>query len=152
MKFVINNRTWEIIELSQEEMRQHIIDYKYDGEPQQGRYYGQTYYDEQKIYIDKDLHPEQKRQTKYGYIFKTFRKKASRSGRRHASRRNGRLHDTHPRILSGGDGLPVGNQQYRSPSRHGRIQTHTESPHTEQQARSGGESALQENADGHLWH
>lgn len=63
MKFVINNRTWEIIELSQEEMRQHIIDYKYDGDPQQGRYYGQTYYDEQKIYIDKDLHLEQKRQT-----------------------------------------------------------------------------------------
>lgn len=63
MKFVMNNRTWEIIELPQEEIRQHMIDYKYDGDPQQGRYYGQTYYDEQKIYIDKDLHPEQKRQT-----------------------------------------------------------------------------------------
>lgn len=60
----MNNREWEIIELSQDEIRQHIRDYKYDGEPiENGKYYGQTYLDEQKIYIDKDLHIEQKRQT-----------------------------------------------------------------------------------------
>ncbi len=63
MKFKMNDRTWEIKELSQEEIRKHIIDYKYDGEPGVGKYYGQTYYDEQTIYIDKDLHIEQKRQT-----------------------------------------------------------------------------------------
>lgn len=63
MKFTINDRHWEIKELSQEEIRQHMIDYKYDGQPGDGKYYGQTYYDEQIIYIDKDLHPEQKRQT-----------------------------------------------------------------------------------------
>lgn len=63
MKFRINGRTWEIIEISQEEIRQHIIDYKYDGPPSDGRYYGQTYFDEQKIYLDKGLNKEQKRQT-----------------------------------------------------------------------------------------
>lgn len=64
MQFKMNNRSWEIVELSQEEIRQHIIDYKYDGKPVEiGRYFGQTYFDEQKIYIDKDLHEEQKKQT-----------------------------------------------------------------------------------------
>lgn len=63
MKFEINNRKWEIIEVSQDEIRQHILDYKYDGVPEIGRYYGQTYYSEQKIYLDKDLHIEQKKQT-----------------------------------------------------------------------------------------
>lgn len=60
MKFKINDRTWEIKELTQEEMKQHIKDYKFDGEPGEGRYYGQTYFDEQTIYIDKDLNEEQK--------------------------------------------------------------------------------------------
>lgn len=63
MNFKINNRNWKIKELSQDEIKQHIKDYKYDGEPQDGRYYGQTYFDEQIIYLDKDLHPQQKRQT-----------------------------------------------------------------------------------------
>lgn len=63
MKFKMNNRTWEIKELSQDEIRQHIVDYKYDGNPLDGKYYGQTYFDEQIIYLDKNLHPEQKRQT-----------------------------------------------------------------------------------------
>lgn len=63
-KFKMNNRTWEIKEISQEEIRQHIIDYKYDGSPvETGRYYGQTYFDEQIIYIDKDLNKEQKKFT-----------------------------------------------------------------------------------------
>lgn len=63
MKFKINNREWVIKELSQEEIKQHMIDYKYDGQPSDGRYFGQTYFDEQTIYLDKDLHKEQKRQT-----------------------------------------------------------------------------------------
>lgn len=63
MKFKMNNREWEIKELTQEEIRQHYIDYKYDGEPQSGKYYGLTYFDEQVIYLDKALHKDQKRQT-----------------------------------------------------------------------------------------
>lgn len=63
MKFKMNDRDWEIIELSQEEMRKIFKNYKYDGEPQQGKYFGLTYADTQKIYIDKDLHIQQKRQT-----------------------------------------------------------------------------------------
>lgn len=63
-KFKMNDRTWEIKEISQEEIRQHIIDYKFDGKPvETGRYYGQTYFDEQTIYIDKDLNKEQKKFT-----------------------------------------------------------------------------------------
>lgn len=64
MEFKINNRTWKIKELSQEEIRQHKTDYKYDGEVSTtGKYYGETYFDEQTIYLDKDLHEEQKRFT-----------------------------------------------------------------------------------------
>lgn len=63
MKFEMNNRTWEIKELSQEEIRKHIVDYKYDGQPQEVRYCGQTYFTEQTIYLDKDLHPEEKMHT-----------------------------------------------------------------------------------------
>jgi hypothetical protein len=41
----MNDRTWEIKEISQEEIRQHIEDYKYDGKPSEiGKYYGQTYF------------------------------------------------------------------------------------------------------------
>ena len=63
MKFKMNDRDWEIKELTQEEIRKHFIDYKYDGEPVQGKYYGMTYMDEQTIYLDCDLHPNQKKQT-----------------------------------------------------------------------------------------
>lgn len=63
MNFKINNRDWKIIKMSQDKIKQHIKYYKYDGEPQDGRYYGQTYCDEQIIYLDKDLNPQQKRQT-----------------------------------------------------------------------------------------
>lgn len=65
MKFKMNNRDWEIIELSQEEIRDHYIEYKYDGEPTEGKYFGLTYSDTQKIYIDKDLCKGQKKQTLY---------------------------------------------------------------------------------------
>ncbi|MBR5303415.1 MAG: hypothetical protein IKU37_01145 [Candidatus Gastranaerophilales bacterium] len=63
MKFKMNDREWEIKELTQEEIRQHFINYKYDGEPVGGKYYGLTYMDEQTIYIDCGLHIEQKKQT-----------------------------------------------------------------------------------------
>ena len=36
-KFKMNNRNWEIEELSQEQMREKFKDYKYDGEPQTGK-------------------------------------------------------------------------------------------------------------------
>lgn len=62
-KFKMNNRNWEIEELSQEQMREKFKEYKYDGEPSQGKYFGLTYQDTQKIYMDKDLHSQQKRQT-----------------------------------------------------------------------------------------
>jgi Zn-dependent peptidase ImmA (M78 family) len=63
MKFEMNDREWEIIELSQEEIREKIREYKYDGEPKEGRYFGLTYLDNSKIYIDKDLCLDQKKQT-----------------------------------------------------------------------------------------
>lgn len=44
-------------------MQKHFKDYKWDGYPQKGKYFGLTYFDEQKIYIDKDLHVQQKVQT-----------------------------------------------------------------------------------------
>lgn len=63
MKFKMNDRDWEIIELSQEKIREKFREYKYDGEPKEGKYFGLTYIDTQKIYIDKDLHVQQKVQT-----------------------------------------------------------------------------------------
>lgn len=63
MNFKMNNRNWTIIELSQDEIKEHMNNYKYDGPAQLGRYFGQTYYDEQIIYLDKNLHIEQKKQT-----------------------------------------------------------------------------------------
>lgn len=36
MKFKMNNREWEVKELSQEEMREKFREYKYDGEPKEG--------------------------------------------------------------------------------------------------------------------
>lgn len=63
MKFKMNDREWEIVELSQDDMRQVFKDYKWDGEPKEGRYFGLTYFDCQKIYIDKDLCMGQKIQT-----------------------------------------------------------------------------------------
>lgn len=63
MIFKMNERVWEIKELSQEEIREMYKNYKYDGEPGTGKYFGLTYFDKQLIVIDKDLHPEQKKQT-----------------------------------------------------------------------------------------
>lgn len=61
MKFIMNNREFEIIEISQEDMRNTFT--KYDGELQEGRYFGLTWLDTGKIYIDKDLCMDQKKQT-----------------------------------------------------------------------------------------
>lgn len=61
MKFKINNRNFEIIEINQKEMRETFS--IYDGEPQTGRYFGLTYLDNGKVYIDKDLCIDQKKQT-----------------------------------------------------------------------------------------
>lgn len=61
MKFKMNDRDWEIIELDQDEMRKTFK--KYDGEPKEGRYFGLTYMDDGIIYIDKDLCIGQKKQT-----------------------------------------------------------------------------------------
>lgn len=62
MKFKINNREWEIIELSQEKIKEKIKEY--DGEVEEkGIYFGSTQTSNQKIYLDKDLCIEQKRQT-----------------------------------------------------------------------------------------
>lgn len=61
MKFEMNNRIWEIKELSQDEMRETFT--KYDDPSKTGRYFGLTYMDNSKIYIDKDLCLDQKKQT-----------------------------------------------------------------------------------------
>ena len=73
MKFKMNDRDWEIKELSQEEIRQHFIDYKYDGEPVQGKYYGMTYMDEQTIYLDCDLHTNKKKKTLYHELMHCYK-------------------------------------------------------------------------------
>ena len=65
MNFKINDREWAIVEKTQEELREIFSNYKYDGEPQQGKYFGLTYFDRQIIYLDKDLYYGQKKQTLY---------------------------------------------------------------------------------------
>lgn len=66
-KFKINNREWEIEEISQEEIK--IMQNKRNANEEENiksidtRYYGITYCDEQKIYLDKDLTEDRKRAT-----------------------------------------------------------------------------------------
>ena len=59
MKFKINNRTWEIIEASQEQMC------AVEGEEENGcdKYFGLCCYDKQRIYLWDKLEKEQKRET-----------------------------------------------------------------------------------------
>ena len=59
MKFKINNRTWTIKEISQEEIKKEFRRHL-DGEPGEGKYFGITYVDEQVILLDKDLNQETK--------------------------------------------------------------------------------------------
>lgn len=58
MKFKINNRDWEIVEVDQEKMRGLEKD-----DNEKNTYYGLTIYDEQRIYLWEQLPKEQKRQT-----------------------------------------------------------------------------------------
>lgn len=62
MKFKINNKTWEIKELSQEDMKAELKKH-YDTVESNGKYFGLTYADIQTIFLDKDLCPERKRST-----------------------------------------------------------------------------------------
>lgn len=57
MKFKMNNREWEIKEISQD------MFYPTSNPEEQGDCYGLCAYNEQTIYLWKDLHKEQKRQT-----------------------------------------------------------------------------------------
>lgn len=62
MKFKINNKKWNIEEVSQEQMRE--IMKKHNDKPDEiGRYFGLTYTDIQTIYLDKDLCLDRKRST-----------------------------------------------------------------------------------------
>lgn len=67
MKFKINNMNWEITEISQEEIKTMQNKRKAKDEENikslDWRYYGITYHDDLKIYIDKDLAPDRKRRT-----------------------------------------------------------------------------------------
>lgn len=58
MKFKMNNRNWEIKEMTQDKMREIVNDTTGNG-----RYFGLCCYDKQLIILDKDLHVEQKRET-----------------------------------------------------------------------------------------
>ena len=58
MKFKINNRDWEIVEVNQAKMRELEKD-----ENERNEYYGLTVYSDQKIYLWKELANDQKRQT-----------------------------------------------------------------------------------------
>ena len=62
MKFKINNKNWEIKELSQEEMREELKKHN-DSITEFGKYYGLTYADIQTIFLDKDLCSDRKRST-----------------------------------------------------------------------------------------
>ena len=67
MKFKINNREWEIIEASQQAIKnkQNIrrANEQENLKSIDTRYYGITYCDEQKIYIDEDLPADRKKAT-----------------------------------------------------------------------------------------
>lgn len=67
MKFKMNNRDWEIIEVDQKKMRELEKD-----TDEKNTYYGLTVYDMQIIYIWEDLHPQQKRQTLIHELFHSY--------------------------------------------------------------------------------
>lgn len=66
MNFKMNNRNWSIKEISQEEIKTMQNKRRANEEENvksvNPRYYGVTYVDAQKIYIDKDLPEDRKRQ------------------------------------------------------------------------------------------
>ena len=65
MEFKINDMTWKIEELSQEEIKTLQNKIKANEEENvkslYDRYYGVTYFDTLKIYLDKDLPKDRKR-------------------------------------------------------------------------------------------
>ena len=67
MKFKINNREWEIIELPQEEIKAILNERRNNEEEElksvETRYFGLCLFDKQVIYLDKYLHQEAKKQT-----------------------------------------------------------------------------------------
>jgi Zn-dependent peptidase ImmA (M78 family) len=67
MKFKINNREWKIIEASQQAIKNKQNIRRANEEENiksiDTRYYGITYCDEQKIYIDEDLPKDRKKAT-----------------------------------------------------------------------------------------
>ena len=67
MKFKMNDRDWEIIEVDQKKMRELEKD-----NDEKNTYYGLTVYDMQIIYIWEDLHPQQKRQTLIHELFHCY--------------------------------------------------------------------------------
>jgi len=62
MKFKINNKSWQIKELSQEAMKEEFKKH-YERPIKQGKYFGLTYFDIQTIFLDKDLCLDRKRNT-----------------------------------------------------------------------------------------
>lgn len=64
MKFKMNDCKWEIVEIGQDKIRQHLkelADKELEENPSIGRYCGCTYIDENKIYIDVSLPNDRKR-------------------------------------------------------------------------------------------
>lgn len=67
MKFKMNDRDWEIVEVNQVKMRELEHD-----EDEKNTYFGLTNYESQLIYIWEDLHPQQKRQTLIHELFHCY--------------------------------------------------------------------------------
>lgn len=63
MKFIINNRTWTIKELKQDDIRKSFEKHCDKAGESLGRYFGVTWHDTQEIMLDKDLCQERKRIT-----------------------------------------------------------------------------------------
>lgn len=62
MKFKINNKNWQIKEISQQEMREELKKHN-DSLVEFGKYFGLTYFDTQTIFLDRDLVLDRKRST-----------------------------------------------------------------------------------------
>lgn len=62
MKFKINNKNWQIKELSQQEIREELKKHN-DALVEFGKYFGLTYFDTQTIFLDRDLCLDRKRST-----------------------------------------------------------------------------------------
>ena len=63
MNFTMNNRNWKIEEISQEELRNKLLEHKYEVDSRQYKYFGLTFNETQTIYLDKDLNKQAKKAT-----------------------------------------------------------------------------------------